>query len=351
VAEFAGMIYYVVGRTRYGGFFVFAGLCFVGTLLFLLAAKIAAPEIERRRLALILLFWPPLLFWPSSIGKDALMVFALGLAALGAALLFGERTRLSGMVPAGLGVVILLLIRPNMALITLIAMAAAIAWLMARSTWRARDTGSRQVMARTLLAMVLLVGIGLALTQAGKLLDSGSDEEVASVDAGDSAISVSSLQQTLERTSIGNAKFSAYTVRSPLDLPLAVPSVLFRPFPWEVNSAAALLGSLDGVMLMIGMAASWRRLRSAHRYIGANPYLIFASVYLLGFVIGFSNIGNGAILARERSQMLPFVLIVLALPKVRPPGRQSWSGSNRVATLAACSLPSPATLQPCSAST
>jgi hypothetical protein len=40
-------------------------------------------------------------------------------------------------------------------------------------------------------------------------------------------------------------------------------------------------------------------------------------VYGLLFIVAFSSIGNFGILARERCQLLPFFLVLLAVPGVR----------------------------------
>jgi hypothetical protein len=43
----------------------------------------------------------------------------------------------------------------------------------------------------------------------------------------------------------------------------------------------------------------------------------FVAVYSLLFVFGFSTISNFGILARERTQVLPFFLVLLAIPAAR----------------------------------
>ena len=46
-----------------------------------------------------------------------------------------------------------------------------------------------------------------------------------------------------------------------------------------------------------------------------NPYVTFAVVYVAAFIWAFSGFGNFGILARQRVLMLPFFLVLLALPK------------------------------------
>ncbi len=78
VDQFTGLLYAVIGPTRPGGFLVFSWIAFWGLFLFHRAALIGFPEADQRRYALLVFFLPSLLFWPSSIGKEALMLFGLG---------------------------------------------------------------------------------------------------------------------------------------------------------------------------------------------------------------------------------------------------------------------------------
>ena len=57
------------------------------------ALKLAVPEADHKRYLLILLFFPSLPYWPASIGKEALMMLALGVVSYGAALLLSDRVR------------------------------------------------------------------------------------------------------------------------------------------------------------------------------------------------------------------------------------------------------------------
>ena len=104
----------------------FSWVAFLGLILFSRAIRIALPTADHRRYDLLLFFLPTLVFWPSSIGKEAWMVAMLGLASYGAARLFTHRV--SGLVPFGLGIVGASVVRPHMALMILAALGPA--WLV-----------------------------------------------------------------------------------------------------------------------------------------------------------------------------------------------------------------------------
>jgi len=53
-------------------------------------------------------------------------------------------------------------------------------------------------------------------------------------------------------------------------------------------------------------------------------------VYSLLFVFAFSSIANFGILARERTQVLPFFLVLLAVPAARRASEQAQPNDRKV---------------------
>ena len=115
----------------------------------------------------------------------------------------------------------------------------------------------------------------------------------------------------------GGSEFEAPRVKSPLEFPNAMLAVLFRPWPWEANSAQALIASAEGTMLLVLGVASLPRLMRLPKYIFQVPYVAYATTYTIMFVIAFSSIGNFGILTRQRTQVLPMLLVLLVLPLER----------------------------------
>ncbi len=95
--------------------------------------------------------------------------------------------------------------------------------------------------------------------------------------------------------------------------------MFFRPFPWEAGNLNGLIAAAEGLLLLGLFALSWRRLLSLPRLALRRPFLVFSLSYVLLFAIGFSFIANFGILARQRSQALAILLVVLALPKAPMP--------------------------------
>ncbi|HEY8202086.1 MAG TPA: hypothetical protein VII47_12130, partial [Actinomycetota bacterium] len=109
-----GVVYTLIGPNIFGGFLVFSWIGFWGLFLFYRAFTIGVPEGRVRSYARLVFFLPSMLFWPSSIGKEAWMMFALGIVAFGAAnILSGATVR--GVAITGLGLWLAAVVRPHIA--------------------------------------------------------------------------------------------------------------------------------------------------------------------------------------------------------------------------------------------
>ena len=90
VSKATGFIYAAYEPTMLGGFFIFATLAFVGQLLLYAAFRRAVPTRRLFWYGIAVFALPSLLFWPSSIGKESLMLLFIGITAYGSARLLTE---------------------------------------------------------------------------------------------------------------------------------------------------------------------------------------------------------------------------------------------------------------------
>ena len=58
---------------------------------------------------------------------------------------------------------------------------------------------------------------------------------------------------------------------------------------------------------------SWRRLLSIPRRLRDDPYVAYALSIVLMLIFVLGTIGNFGILARQRSQVMPFVFVLLCV--------------------------------------
>ena len=291
----SGLAYTILPRSQLAGFVLFSWVAFLGLILFSRAIRVALPDANHRRYDLLLFFLPTLVFWPSSLGKEAWMVFVLGLASYGAARLFTHH--LSGLVPLGLGLWGASVVRPHMALIVLAALGPA--WLV-RPTGRNRLGLSPFVRAIgfALLIVVLLTVVSRAETFFGvERLDAEGAEAVAT-DAG-------------ARTAQGGSKFESTQVSTPADIPVAAVTILFRPFLWEAGNTQGRITAAEGMVLFGLVLLSWRQLLALPRTMMRQPYVLYCLVFTLAFIVAFSSFNNFGILVRQRAQLFPFFLVLL----------------------------------------
>jgi hypothetical protein len=248
----------------------------------------------------LILLWPSLAFWPSSIGKEAMMLFAIGVAALGAARVFTRRS--GGYALLALGTVGAFLIRPHVALIMLGAFTVALV------VGRRLATPSRAMIPASVAKVVALLAL---LVAASVLAERTADFlGIKSLHPSDAQ---SAFERTRGLTSSGGSKFSPADPNSPIGYPQAAVTILFRPFPFEAHGVEQVVTAIEALGLALLAIASWRRLISLPRRLRAEPYLAFALAFLLAFIFVFAVIGNFGILARERIQVLPFVFVLLAV--------------------------------------
>ncbi len=119
------------------------------------------------------------------------------------------------------------------------------------------------------------------------------------------------IEETERRTAQGGAAVTGSPVNSPLDLPEATLRVLFRPLPYEATTPATLVSSVESLLLMILFIGRFPTIIRNLARIRFHPYMLFVTLYTVGFVVAFSAIFNLGILARQRVQVLPFLLAAL----------------------------------------
>ena len=131
-----GLVYAVTGPTKVGGFLIFSWIGFWGLYFFYRAFRIGLPHCDHRRYARLVFLLPSMLFWPSSIGKEAWMMFTIGLGCLGAAKLFAsQRGGYALLILGGVGTT---MVRPH---ITLILVASVVAGMIVRRSASPRSLG------------------------------------------------------------------------------------------------------------------------------------------------------------------------------------------------------------------
>jgi hypothetical protein len=300
-----GIIYTVMGPTLLGGFLFFSWLGFWGLFLFYRAFVIAVPEGRRRAYARLLFFLPSLVFWPSSIGKESWMMFSLGITAFGAAHIMTGRT-MRGIGVAALGLWLAALARPHVA--GLMALGIAAGYLFRKPRDELRELAP--VVKGLAVALVGVVALVFLVKATAFLKESGID-----TDQGVTA----ALRDVSYTTSSGESSFAPSVLESPVRAPIAVLTVLFRPFVFEAHNMQALAAALEGTFLLGLSLLRFRWGLAALRSLRRQPYVAFAAAYAALFIVAFSSFANFGLLARERVQLFPLYVLLLSIPPPKKP--------------------------------
>jgi hypothetical protein len=300
---YTGVVYAIFGPTKYGAFLVFGALSFLGSYYFYKAFRLAFPEARHRLYGFLVFLYPTVLYWPNGIGKDAMMALFIGLSAYGCAVLL-MRSKFSGLIPLGIGLAGCVTVRPHVAGMVVIGL--LLAFLLRRSV---SDPSARAVK-----FAVLAGGLVLALVATPALLDY----------VGLRSLSVEATQEYfVGEEGVGGSAFTSPSLTSPWFFPTAVVTVLFRPFLFiEAHNVQAMIQALDGLLLAGILAWRFPSLVQAARSFRSSPYIVLIVVYLALLMAGLMVVANFGTLARERSMVIPMLLMLVALPSRKEVGQR-----------------------------
>jgi hypothetical protein len=307
-----GILFALIGSTLLGGFVVHSALAFVGGWYFYKAFRVAFPEGDSRLFAVLIFYLPSMWYWPSSLGKDSLVMMFLGLGVYGFALLF-RAVMFRGLFCAGLGLLGAFMIRPPIA--TALMVAAAAAFLL-----RPARRQSAQVTAMTWLIMVPALAFVAFFTITHTATYLGNSNAIEAFQAN---------RSTDFNTGETGSNFTPPNALSPTGFPQAVITTNFRPFPWEAGGLFPALTSMEGVLLGLLIVARRTQIFRGLRRWRANGMVLFSLAAFLAFSVILSSLANFGLLARQRTQVLPFLFMLICMvakPRRQRPGR--WQPSD-----------------------
>ena len=210
-----GVTYYLFGESLVGAFLLFGLLAVIGSYCWYRALSDAVPFVNKKLFLMFMMFAPSILFWPSSLGKEALMQLGVGAVAWATSLALNGRF-VRGIPLMLSGGWLLFIVRPH--LLALVTLAAAVPYFLGRVG--AGQRGS--VMSRPIGMIAIAILVVFTVTSGAKFL-------------GLQNLSVESVQTELDSTTAstaqGGSKFAhGSNTLSPLALPndvahRAVPTV------------------------------------------------------------------------------------------------------------------------------
>lgn len=306
VGNISGLIVSVIGPSLRAEFLVFALLSFAGLYWIAKAFARARSWADCQQYAAIVWLWPSLFFWPSSVGKEAILIFALGLATLG---FVGEGGRYK-LTPMISGLVILFLLRPHVAMLVGGSLGVT-HWLFTIKRMNARH---------------VLEGVAIGVLAVSLAFGAADRLGIRDLDAEGVAEFV---EFRSDQTVTGGGSIGA-TPSGVVAVPMALVNVWMRPFIWEAHNATATMASLELIVFWALMIAWRRRLLAALTLFRRDRLVTYAIVLLTSYTLAIGlTFGNLGIIARQRTPMFAFFLMLPMLATVPVGERRKSSAPSR----------------------
>jgi hypothetical protein len=240
-----------------------------------------------RALLLFIIFCPSVFFWCTVNLKEAIMywcicnVFSLGFPQRG----FGFFTRVPLTVFA---VVVGAFLRPHV----------MVGWLAAVGAVTVLRSGRR------FAAIIMLMCFPIVAFSLRNMLKADFSMDVA-IQMGETQ------HRTLASIGMMGSKISG----KPIFLVSGIVSAFFRPFPWEIGSGRSLACSVETWTMTILILYAWTTLRGKGKSHAIKlPCVHIAILASLWMCMLLSYFPNEGLMVRQRVQMIPAMLTLVAIP-------------------------------------
>jgi hypothetical protein len=282
----SGFVLLLIGPSLQAEFLVFAIFPFIGLILAVKTVHANYTPEAGKRYAYLVFFAPSLCFWPSSVGKESLMLLAIGLILYGYA---GARTRIQW-VPLGAGLLLAFVIRPHVS--ALIAIALGFTQVLRPNT----IYNPRELLKTFVLGVLAILVVFSTLNELG-VQDAQEAQELFDHRAGKTTQGGSAF----ERTEVGV-----------MAIPIAFINMLFRPFFFESSSAVVLLAALEVLLFWLIVFLFRRTVLFSLLSFRTDRLLRLAAplTFLFCLIFGLA-FGNAGIIARQRVAILPSLFLFL----------------------------------------
>jgi len=314
---------YILAGPGIAGMVLLSGLIgFLGSYLFLRAFDLEFPSDGRRDkrfLALGLFLLPSLGFWAILLGKDSWIFFFLGWASYAFVNLL-KKIRLRHLVGLLLSTGAITLIRPPVGAI--MAFAVGGAWLV-KGSQKGPAAIFRPLRFAIYPVVIIVISTGILssyLNLYERLVSEASFFQFA-LEVGlykhrglstDPTAGGSSLAIGIAEPTVGGVL--GY-------LPLGMFTFLFRPLIFEAHHALALAAALESTFILALVLWRLRSLVAAVKSVFTRPFVVFCLAIFIPLTAALSLETNFGVIVRHRTMVLPFLLILLAVPRKNKP---SW---------------------------
>lgn len=303
VTYFTGFFSTTLGMSYLGVFAVFNIIGTVGLIAFAGALAEVEPHLAKwsQRWLPLLLFLPGASFWSAAISKDAFSFFAAGVAVWGV-------LRPSSRWPAMLlAVAALLLVRPHIAVVMMVALAGALIF------------GLRS-------AVIIRVILGFLAAAVGAFMLQFALEYVGLENASGTADFVDYVEQRQNANTEGGSSVDLVG----MSVPVRLFTYLFRPLFVDAGNVLGLASSVENLVLLLIVAIAVFSIFGRKRSVLPNFAWVATLLFsLLTWGVLANTTANLGIATRQKWMFVPLLLVWL-LSYLRPPkGETSLSPNIR----------------------
>ncbi len=272
LVQFFDMNFFVVS-------FLFSLFGFFGLLIFYLVVK---ENIGKNKLFSIILFIPGLNFWTASLGKDTLSFFAIALITFG----FSKLDKRKGLIIIGL--LLLMLIRPHMAMIIVFAASLAV------------FISSKSISFKSKL-FLLMGSISFVVLSADMIL------EYLKLDS----LSIESIEENIGKRASYNTEGGGGVDIANYNTAMKMFTYLFRPLFFDSFGLLSLIVSLENLFYLILFSMMLNR--NFFKFIlKTSLFIKFNFIYgILALMLLSATTANLGIAIRQKNMFILNMFIVI----------------------------------------
>ncbi len=265
----------------------------------------------QRELALAILFLPSVGFWSAGLLKDTICFGCVGFIVYAVFNIFIKKTKyIPSLIWIAICSYLLFTIKTYIFLVLLLALTI---WIFAETNKLIKEKTLRQVFAVMTFAIGVTAGYFLVqyFTSLETLKQYQLDNIVSSAETQrNNYLFVD--QQMGQQTSY----YSIYSSNPFLLTVNSIGATFFRPFPWEIKSAASVLSAIEalGFLLLTINLFFKKGIVLPFRLIFKDPRILLCFVFAMVFAVGVgASTANFGTLSRYKIPCMPFYMIMLLL--------------------------------------
>jgi hypothetical protein len=266
---------------------------------------------EKRELALAILFLPSVGFWSSGLLKDTICFGCIGFTLYGVLNIFILKRKFIGsLFWIALSSYLLYTIKTYIFLVLLLAI---LIWIFAETNRLIKDKTLRQIFAFMTFTIGIVAGYFMVqyFTSQETLRQYQLDNIVSAAENQRNNYLI--VDQQL------NEQTSYYSINASNPILLVINSIgatFFRPLPWEIRSAAAVLSTLEAMAFIVLTANLFYKkgFSRPFKQIFKDPRLLMCFIFAMVFAVGVgAATANFGTLSRYKIPCMPFYMIMILL--------------------------------------